>query len=78
MRCADRFFLVLFLLVEGTVQCLNDLYQFLEIVFLRRFFGQNPPFFIVGHNCTPLLVVCLLPRLALCEMRHVEVRPLYA
>jgi hypothetical protein len=33
------FFLALFLLVQGTVQCLNDLYQFLGIVFLRRFFG---------------------------------------
>jgi hypothetical protein len=29
---------------------------------LRRFFGQDPPFFIVGHNCTPLLVVWALCR----------------
>ena len=29
-----------------------------------------------GHNCTPLFAVCLLPRLAICEMRHVELRAL--
>jgi len=31
-------------------QCLNDLDQFLGIVFLRGFFRENPPFCILGEN----------------------------
>jgi len=56
VRCANRFFLVPFLLVDGTVQCLNNLYQFVGIAFLRGFFRENPPFCISGHDCTPFLV----------------------
>jgi len=37
-------------LVERTGQCLNDLYQFFGIVFLRGFFCENSPFCILGTN----------------------------
>jgi len=50
-RGADRFFPVLFLLVDGTVQCLNDLYRVFGIVFLHGFFRENSPFCILGHDC---------------------------
>ncbi len=62
-------FLVPFLLVEGAGQCFNNLYQFCGVVFLRGFFGQNPPFGIAGR-----VVVCLWPRLATWGMRHVVLR----